>query len=91
MDWYSLKQVLHHMGRFTLTSRAVGVGGDDGEEKVDDGASPCLSSSLSLSTSLPPSASLPETVVTTLSDRFDTSRRFFLEWSQRMWAVESGR
>ena len=67
------------MGRFTLTSRAVGVGGDDGEEEVDDGASPCLSSSLSLSTSLPPSPSSWQKVgrrlaflPTNLTDRVDT-------------------
>ena len=56
MDCQVLKQNMHIMGRFTLTAGAVGVGVDDGEEEVGDGASPCLSS-LSLSTSLPPSPS----------------------------------
>ena len=48
MDCQVLKQNMHIMGRFTLTAGAVGVGVDDGEEEVGDGASPCLSS-LSLS------------------------------------------
>ena len=70
------------MGRFTLTSGVVGVGGemggDGGEEEVGDGASPCLSS-LSLSTSLPPSPSSWQKVgrrlaflPTNLTDRDDT-------------------
>ena len=69
---------MHTMGRFTLTSGAIGEEGDDGEEEVDDGASSCLSS-LSLSTSLPPSPSSWQKVgrklaflPTNLIDRDDT-------------------
>ena len=51
-----LRQVIHIMGRFTLTSGAIGEEGDNVVEEVDDGESSCLSS-LSLSTSLPPSPS----------------------------------
>ena len=67
------------MGRFTSTSGLVGVGGDVGEEEVGDGTSPCLSS-LSLSTSLPPSPSSWQKVgrrlaflPTNLIDRVDTA------------------
>ena len=56
MDCQVFKQVQHVMGRFTLTSLVVGEGGGDGAEEEGDWASPCLSS-LSLSTSLPPSPS----------------------------------
>ena len=79
MDCQVLKQYQHFMGRFTLTSGVVGVGGDDGEEEEGDRASPCLSS-LSLSTSLPPSPSSWQKVgrrlaflPTNLIDRVDTA------------------